>query len=56
MIEAVALNAPPLPLNNITMASLQAMISQAVENVIAFVKKPLTIWAFVRIQPSSGTP
>ena len=31
-------NAPPLPLNNITTASLQAMISQAVENVIASVK------------------
>ena len=33
-------NAPPLPLNNITTASLQAMISQAVENVIASVKHP----------------
>ena len=33
-------NAPPLPLNNITTASLQAMISQAVENVIASVKNP----------------
>jgi hypothetical protein len=32
--------APPLPLNNITTASLQAMISQAVENVIASVKNP----------------
>ncbi len=33
-------NAPPLPLNNIPAASLQAMISQAVENVIANVKNP----------------
>jgi hypothetical protein len=33
-------SAPPLPLNNITTASLQAMISQAVENVIASVKHP----------------
>ena len=33
-------NAPPLPLNNITTASLQAMISQAVENAIASVKHP----------------
>ena len=33
-------NAPPLPLNNNTTASLQAMISQAVENVIACVKNP----------------
>ncbi len=33
-------NAPPIPLNNITTASLQAMISQAVENVIASVKYP----------------
>ncbi len=31
---------PTLPLNNITTASLQAMISQAVENVIASVKNP----------------
>ena len=37
-IEAAALMRPPLPLNNITTASLQAMISQAVENVIASVK------------------
>ena len=33
-------SAPTLPLNNITTASLQAMISQAVENVIASVKNP----------------
>jgi hypothetical protein len=33
-------SAPPLPLNNITTASLQAMISQTVENVIASVKNP----------------
>jgi len=31
---------PPLPLNNITTASLQAMISQAVEIVIASIKNP----------------
>ncbi len=33
-------NAAPLSLNNISTASLQAMISQAVENVIASVKHP----------------
>jgi hypothetical protein len=33
-------SAPPISLNNITPASLQAMISQAVENVIASVKNP----------------
>jgi len=33
-------SAPPLPLNNITAESLQAMISQAVDNVIAKVKHP----------------
>ena len=33
-------SAPTLPLNNITTASLQALISQAVENVIASVKNP----------------
>ena len=33
-------NAPPLPLNHITAESLQAMISQAVDNVIAKVKHP----------------
>jgi hypothetical protein len=32
--------APTLPLNNITTTSLQAMISQAVENVIASAKNP----------------
>ncbi len=33
-------NAPPLPLNNITADSLQAVISQSVENVIVNVKNP----------------